>query len=249
MPLTGHLEELRWVLIRCLCAVIICSIPAGIFWRHIFDIIVVYPLRLSDPAPQLIFTAPTDAIIFIFKIALTCGTIVASPFLFQQIWRFITSALYKNEKTAIIPIVITSTICFLAGVSFCYFFLPLFLKFLIGFADGLIEPLFRINEYFGFLIKMCLVFGLVFEMPIVSFILSKMGVIDHRFLIRYLRHAIVVIFIAAAILTPSPDALSQIVMGLPLILLYGVSIFISYLIRRKADNLLSSKIPVVAETE
>jgi len=99
------------------------------------------------------------------------------------------------------------------------------------------------------LIKMCLIFGLVFEMPVVSFILSKMGVIDHRFLIRFFRHAIVIIFIAAAVLTPSPDALSQIAMALPLILFYGLSIFISYLIRRKADSLQSRKIPVAVETE
>src|SRR5215469_943797 len=105
LPLTGHLEELRWTLIRSFCAVIICAIPCGIFWRRIYEFIAVWPLHLSDPIPQLIFTAPTDAIIFIFKIALICGTILASPFLFLQVWRFIASALYKKEKTAIIPVV------------------------------------------------------------------------------------------------------------------------------------------------
>jgi len=247
MPLIGHLEELRWTLVRCLCSVIICAIPAGILWRRIFDFIAVWPLRLSDPVPLLFFTAPTDAVYFIFKIALVCGTILASPFLFQQLWRFIASALYKNEKAAIVPVVAASTLCFLAGVAFCYFFLPIFLRFLIGFAGGLIDPLFRVNEYFGFLIRMCLVFGLVFEMPVVSFVLSKMRVINHQFLIRYFRHAIVAIFIAAALLTPSPDAFSQVLLGLPLVLFYGISVFVSYLIRRKADNLPSGEMPDEAE--
>ena len=228
-PLVAHLEELRWTLIRCFCAVFICAIPCGIFWRNIFDFIAVWPLRLSDPVPQLIFTAPTDAIFFIIKIALICGTVMAAPFIFQQIWSFVAPGLYKKEKAAVLPVVIASTFCFLAGIGFCYFFLPMFLRFLIGFAGGLIDPLFRVNEYFGFLIRMCLIFGLAFELPVVAFVLSRMGVIDHRFLIRYFRHAIVIIFIAAAVLTPTPDAFTQIVFGLPLVVLYGLSIFISYI--------------------
>ena len=178
--------------------------------------------------------------------------IFASPFLFLQIWRFIAAALYKKEKTAIIPIVFASTFCFLSGIAFCYFFLPLFFRFLIGIAGGLIEPLFRINEYFGFLIRMCLIFGIVFELPVVSFLLSKMGIINHRFLIRYFRHAIVAIFIVATLLTP-PDVLTQILMALPLTLFYGISILISYIAGYKAKNLSPSEaviaMPVMTETE
>lgn len=235
MPLFAHLEELRWVLVRILSVIIICAIPCGIFWRKIFELLAVFPLSLSDPVPQLIFTAPADIAFFIFKIALICGTILASPFLFFQVWRFISSALYKKEKAAIIPIVLASTFCFLAGITFCYFFLPMFLRFLIGLAGGLIEPLFRINEYFAFLIRMCLIFGFVFEMPVVSFVLSRMGIIKHHFLIRYFRHAIVIIFIVSALITP-PDVLSLILMGLPLTIFYGFSILISYLAGRKADR-------------
>ncbi|MCL2293322.1 MAG: twin-arginine translocase subunit TatC [Spirochaetes bacterium] len=240
MSFIEHLEELRRVLIRCFCAIILCAIPCGIFWRKIFDFIAVRPLRLSDPAPTLIFTAPAEAIFFIFKLALACGLVLASPFIFFQIWRFIAPALYKKEKAVIIPIVIASTFCFLAGIMFCYFLLPLFLKFLIGFAGGQIDPFFRISEYFGFVIRMCIAFGFAFELPVVAFALSKMGVIDHRFLIKYFRHAIVLIFIAAAIITPTPDALSQSLLALPLIALYGLSIFIAYLVSSKSARPLSS---------
>jgi sec-independent protein translocase protein TatC len=230
-----HLEELRWTLIRCLCAVIICAIPCGMFWRYIFDAFAVWPLRLSDPIPQLIFTAPVDAVHFVIKIALTCGTVIASPFIFHQVWRFAAPGLYKKEKAAILPVVAASTFCFLAGVTFCYFFLPLFLRFLIGFAGGLIDPLFRVNEYFSFLIRMCLVFGLVFELPVVSFVLSKMGVINHRLLLHYFRHAILVIFILAALLTP-PDVFSQVLLALPLVAFYAFSILISYVAGKKRTD-------------
>ena len=231
-PLITHLEELRWTLIRCLCAIIICAIPCGIFWRKLYEFLALWPLRLSDPVPQLIFTSPPDAFYFIFKIALTCGTVLASPFLFFQIWNFVSPGLYKKEKVLILPIIMASTFCFLSGISFCYYFLPMFLRFLIGFAEGLIDPIFRVNEYFNFLIRMCFITGLAFELPIFAFILTKMGLIDHRFLIRYFRHAILVIFISAAILTP-PDVLSQILLALPLIILYGLGIIISYLIKKR----------------
>ena len=229
MPLIEHLEELRRMLIRCLCGLIFCAIPCGIFWQNIFEFIAIWPLRLSDPVPQIIFTSPTEAIYFIFKIALTCGFVIASPFIFHQVWRFVVPGLYKKEKTVILPVVIASTFCFLAGIAFCYFFLPVFLRFLIGFAGGLIDPLFRVSEYFGFLLRMCLVFGLAFELPVAAFVLSRMGLVNHRFLIRYFRHAIVIIFIAGAILTPTVDALSLMLFGLPLIALYGLSILICFL--------------------
>jgi sec-independent protein translocase protein TatC len=249
LPLTGHLEELRWTLIRCFCAVIIFAVPCGIFWRNIYEFIAIWPLRLSDPVPQIIFTAPTDAIYFVFKIALTCGTVLVSPFLFQQIWCFVAPGLYKKEKANILPIVIASTFCFMAGITFCYLFLPMFLRFLIGFGSGLIDPLFRVNEYFGFLIRMCIIFGLAFELPVVAFVLSKMGVIDYRFLIRYFRHAIVIIFIAGAILTPTIDALSLTLFGLPLVALYGLSISISYLVSRKTNMELNIPLDSIAPKE
>lgn len=109
---------------------------------------------------------------------------------------------------------------------FLLFFLPVFLKFLTGIAGGFIEPFFRINEYIGFLVKMCFIFGLGFELPVISFILSKMEVIDYRFLKRNLRHAIIIIFIVGAVFTPTIDAVSLMFFGLPLtILLESVLLF------------------------
>jgi len=230
--LVAHIEELRWTLIRCGCAVILCAVPCGVFWRRVFDLFAVYPLRLSDPAPRIIYTAPAETVMLSFKIAMTGGAVLASPFIFQQIWSFISPGLYKNEKSVIFPAALASTFCFWAGIAFCYFMLPMLLKFLTGFAGGQLDPFFKIDEYFDFLIKMSLAFGLAFELPVAAFVLSRMGVIDHRFLIKYFRYAIVAIFVVAAILTP-PDVLSQILLALPLLALYALSILIAFLSRRK----------------
>ena len=188
MSIIAHFEELRWTLIRCVCIVILCAIPCGIFWERIFEFFAVLPLRLSDPAPRIIYTAPVATVMLSFRIALTGGMILASPFIFWQIWSFAAPGLYKKERVLILSIVLASTFCFLSGFAFCYFMLPLLLRFLTGFATVQIDPFFMIDEYVNFLIKMCLAFGVAFEMPVIAFMLSRMAVIDHHFLIRYFRY-------------------------------------------------------------
>jgi len=232
MTLTDHLEELRWTLIRCGVAVILCAIPCGIFWGRIFDLAAAYPLKLSEPV-QIIYTTPAEAIMLSIKIALVGGLLLASPFIFLQMWKFISPALYKNEKAVILPAAFASTFCFLAGVAFSYFLLPMMLKFLTGFGAGRLDPLFKADEYLGFIMRICLAFGAAFQLPVAAFALAKMGVIDHRFLLRYARHSVVGIFILAAILTP-PDVLSQALLAAPLLALYAISILICYFSRRGA---------------
>jgi len=232
MPLIAHIEELRGALIRCTAAVIICMIPCLIFWRRIFEIFAVYPLRHSDPMPIIIYTAPAETVMLSVKIALTGGILLASPFIFFQIWNFIAPALYKKERAVIFPAAVASSVCFLAGFAFCYFLLPLLLRFLTGFAGEQIEPFFKIDEYFRFIIKMGFAFGLAFELPVISFVLAKARIIDHRFMIKYFRYAIVIIFIIAAVLTP-PDALSQILLAIPLLLLYALGILLAFLAGRR----------------
>jgi sec-independent protein translocase protein TatC len=235
MPIVAHFEELRRTLIRCLCVVVLCAIPCWVFWERIFDFFAVVPLNLSDPTPRLIYTSPTETIMLSFKIALTGGVIFALPFVFWQIWRFAAPGLYKKERILIMLSAFASTLCFLSGFAICYFLLPFMLRFLTGFAAGPIEPLFRIDEYFDFLIKTSLAFGIAFELPVVAFMLSRMGLIDHHFLIRYFRHSIIGIFIVAAILTP-PDVLSQVLLALPLLALYALSILIAFLARRRSEE-------------
>jgi len=192
----------------------------------------VRPLRLGGHAAKLIYTAPAEAVMLSVKVALTCGLIAASPYLFWEAWRFVSPGLYKKEKAVILPAALASTLCFLLGIAFCYYILPMVLKFLTGFADGQIDPYFKIDEYLGFIVKMSLAFGCAFELPVAAFVLAKMGVIGRRFLIRYFRYAVVAIFIAAALLTP-PDILSQILLALPLLALYGIGALVAFWAGRK----------------
>lgn len=232
MPLLKHIEELRWRLIKCALAVIVFAIPCGIYWVKIFDIVMIYPLRFANPKPQLIYTSPAETVVLSLKITIAGSLILASPVIFYQIWKFISPGLYKIEKMMVLPVSILSMLSFVTGILFCYFSLPLLLRFLTSFAPSRLNPFFRIDEYLSFLLKLSLAFGLIFELPVVSYILSRAGIISARFLIRNLRYAIVIIFIIAAILTP-PDVVSQALLAAPLILLYAISIIVAWAAGRK----------------
>lgn len=237
MSFLDHLEELRWRVIKSLVAIAALAIPCGIFWKPIFDIIMIYPLRLSNPAPHLIYTGPAEAVVLTIKIAVAGGVICASPIIFYQLWRFISPGLYKKEKVVILPVVFASTLFFLLGVVFSYMSVPFVIKFLSQFAQGKLDAYYRANEYLGFLLKLVLAFGCVFELPVLSFTLTKIGVLTPGFLVKNLRYAVVVIFIVAALLTP-PDIISQLFLALPLLVLYGISILVSFVVmkrERKSD--------------
>ncbi|MBD3422090.1 MAG: twin-arginine translocase subunit TatC [Chitinivibrionales bacterium] len=235
MSFWDHLEELRWRLIKSIIAVVVCAIPCGIFWRRIFDIVMVYPLSLSDPRPKLIFTAPAEAIILSLKIAVAGGIIIACPIIFYQLWKFIAPGLYKSEKVVVLPTVIVSSLSFLLGIGFSYLVLPYVLKFLAGYASGSLEPFFKANEYMGFIIKIVLAFGSVFELPVISFALTKLGVLTPKILLSKFKYALVIMFIMAALLTP-PDIISQLFLAGPLITLYFISVLVSWIALNKQKN-------------
>jgi sec-independent protein translocase protein TatC len=232
MSFLNHLEELRWRLVKIALAVAATSIPCGIFWKQLFDIVMIYPLRFSSPKPHLIFTTPVEAVLVSFKIALGGGVILAAPVVFYQIWRFVVPGMYAKEKKIVLPTVFLASISFIIGILFCYFTLPLMLKFLTGYAAYRLDPFFKVNDYFSFLLKLSLAFGIVFELPVVSFILARLGLIQASFLIKHSRIAIVIIAVLAAVLSP-PDAFSMMVLAVPLLLLYGLSILIVRFAGRK----------------
>jgi sec-independent protein translocase protein TatC len=235
MAFLDHLEELRWRLIKAAIAVIIFAIPCGIYWQQIIDIVMIYPIHNITPQPQLVYTNPTATVVLSMKIAIFGGIIFAAPVLFYQLWRFIAPGLYKNEKQIVLPSVVVSTLCFLCGILFCYLTLPLVLKFLTAFAADKLQAMYKIDEYFSFLLKLSLAFGVVFELPVISFILARMGLITGKFLVKNIKYAVVIIFIVAAVLTP-PDILSQTVLAVPLLFLYGISIIVAYMSQKKKGD-------------
>jgi sec-independent protein translocase protein TatC len=235
MSFLDHLEELRWRVIKALIAVVVFAIPCGIYWQQIINFVMIYPISDINPRPQLMYTNPTATVVLSFKIALFGGIIVGSPVIFYQLWRFIAPGLYMNEKRIILPSVIVSTLCFLSGISFCYLTLPMVLKFLNSFGSDTLTAMYKIDEYFSFLLKLSFAFGIVFELPVISFLLARAGIITGAFLVKYIKYAIVIIFIVAAVLTP-PDVLSQTLLAVPLLILYGISIIVAYVSQKKKNT-------------
>ena len=228
MSFYAHFRELRSRVIRSLVAVVAGAMICFSFSPVIYNFLA-QPIygALPEDARNLVFLSPVEPFFIYLKISILAGFILASPFVFFQIWRFIAPGLYRHEKKAIIPLVAASTGVFLLGAAFCYgFVLPLGMKALISAGqteDFSATAQISMASYYNLVIRLITAFGLVFEMPIFSIFLTKLGVMDHRTLLKHWRIAVVIIFILAAILTP-PDVITQIALALPMCLLYVISI-------------------------
>lgn len=231
MPLTAHLEELRWRIVKSLLAITLGFVFAYAFADHLFAILI-RPINLAagDTGVKLIGTGVTEAFFTKLKVSFIAGIFLASPAILYQAWQFVSPGLYENEKYYVFPFVFFGTFFFCAGAWFCYAFV-----FQVGYAFFLeqyatigIEPTLRISEYLSFSSRMLLAFGVTFEMPVVAFFLARIGMIDHNTLIKPWRFAVLAIFIIAAVLTPGPDVASQMMLVTPLLVLYVASIGIAY---------------------
>jgi len=234
MPFLGHLEELRSRLIKCFLAVVVAFLACYAFAEFIFSFLTAPLLQLETPDLSLIGTGVAEAFFVKIKVTFVASIFASVPIILWQLWQFVAPGLYEHEVRYAQGFVFFGTLFFLMGAWFCYEVI-----FQVGFAFLLktyesmkVEPAIRIGEYLSFASKLLLAFGVVFELPVFSFFLSRIGLIDHLFLIRQFRYAFLVIFIVAAILTP-PDIVSQVLLALPLLALYGVSIGVAYFARRK----------------
>jgi sec-independent protein translocase protein TatC len=236
MPFLAHLEELRWRVIKIALSVLVFAIPGWIYWEKIFELVMLYPLRLSSPTPKLIYTTPAESVVLSLKIALATGVIAAAPVIFFQIWHFVSPGLYGKEKKVVLPVVLASTILFIMGIMFSYLTFPYVMRFLTMYAAEKLNPFFKAGDYFSFLLKISFSFGVIFELPVVSFVLARMGILSAKFLLRNFRYAIVLIFIVAAVLTP-PDVLSQTFMALPLMVLYLISVAVAGVAGRRSKSI------------
>lgn len=233
MSFLDHLEELRWRLIYAIIGIVLGSIAAWIFIEPLVEFVLLKPARDSGAILQNL--RPFGQLFLFIQISIIVGIVLTLPNLFYQLWKFISPALKKNEKKYILSIVIFSTVCFLAGIAFAYFvMLPLALKFAVEFGTEAIKNEFAINEYMSIIISVMLAAGFVFELPMVSFFLTKLGILTPAFMRKYRRHAIVAILVLAAFLTPGADPVSQVVLAVPLVLLYEISIFISKISVKKS---------------
>lgn len=235
-PFLSHLEELRKRLIICAITVGVGFVISYIFSERLFQILV-RPLKNVMPeGDRLIFTNLPEMFLTYLKTAFICGILLAAPVIFHQLWLFIAPGLYQHEKKYAIPFVLFSTILFVGGALFGYFVVfPFGFKFFLGFANEYIQALPSVKQYFSFSIKLLFAFGVVFELPVVSYFLSKMGIVTPEFLKKKRKYALLLTFVLAAILTP-PDVLTQLMMAGPLILLYEIGILVAKMARRKKET-------------
>jgi sec-independent protein translocase protein TatC len=235
-PFLGHLEELRQRLIASAIAVGVGFGLCYIFSERLFQILII-PLKENMPeGDRLIYTNLPEMFFTYLKTALIAGILLVAPFIFYQLWMFIAPGLYKKEKKYVIPFVVFSSILFVGGALFGYFVVfPFGFKFFLGFANENVQALPSVKQYFSFAIKLLFAFGIVFELPVVVFFLSKMGLVTPDFLKKKRKYAILLTFVMAAILTP-PDVVTQCMMAGPLIILYEIGIIISRFAGKKKET-------------
>jgi sec-independent protein translocase protein TatC len=235
MSFFDHLEELRWRIVKALIGVVIGMIVCWIFIDWVMNAVMLHPIielnRNLAPGQQPIRLQnlkPFGQLFLYMQVAIIGGVILSIPNLLYQLWAFIAPGLMPKERKYIKWIVVFSSVCFLSGISFAYFvMLPAALQFFAGFGSPDIQNNIAINEYMSFIVSVVLAAGVVFELPMVSWFLSKLGILTPAFMRKYRRHSIVAIFILAAVLTPGTDPVSMILLAIPLLLLYEFSILIS----------------------
>ncbi|MGD8779357.1 MAG: twin-arginine translocase subunit TatC [Ignavibacteria bacterium] len=233
MSFLEHLEELRWRLIYLFLGLFIGTFVAWIVIEYLVEGILLLPARNAGINLQNL--KPFGQLFLYIQIAIIAGIVVSIPNVFYQIWKFIGPALRENEKRYAFWVVAFSSFCFIAGIVFAYFvMLPLTLKFAAQFGTEEIENNFAINEYFSIIISVMLAAGVVFELPMLSFFLSKLGILTPKIMRKFRKHSIVGILLLAAVLTPGADPVAQILLAIPLALLYEISIFVSKLSQRKS---------------
>ena len=231
MPLMSHLVELRSRIIKAVIAVALGSVVGFIFYRDILEVLA-RPYEAATDSP-LAFFQPTEPFSLALRVALFAGTILASPVIIYQIWRFIGPALTKREKRYVYPLSGVIALLFGAGVVLGYFTLPLALRVLFSFAGDLLQETVGVNFYFSFAMRFMLAFGIAFQFPVFLFAAAALGLVSSEALRRQRRWAVVFVVIAAALMTPGGDPLTLLLLSTPMYLLYELAILaIRFILKR-----------------
>jgi sec-independent protein translocase protein TatC len=234
MSFLDHLDELRKRLLVAVGAVFVGFLISFAFIERLVDFIMVPLAGMLASGATLIYTEPTEAFILYLKIAALSGLLIAAPIVMWQVWLFIAPGLYTREKRFAVPFVVLTTICFLAGAVFSHYLVfPWAWKFLASFSNEYMVFTPKIAPVFSLYVKMILSFALIFQMPTVVFFLARMGLVSARFLLRNIKYAVLIIFIAAAVLTPTGDVVTQSLMAAPMMVLYLISILIAWIFGKK----------------
>lgn len=220
LPLWDHVDELRSRLVKCVAALFIATVLSYGFIEHLLVFIL-------KPVGSLVFTAPADAFVARIMLSFCFGFLFSFPIILYQVWQFVAVGLHEKEQKIVRIYIPISIGLFLIGASFSYFIvIPISLNFLLGFASPSMIPMITIKSYISFITTMILAFGAIFEMPLILLFLTKIGIATPEFLIQKRKHAIVLVFILSALITP-PDVFTQVLMAIPLVVLYEIGIIAS----------------------
>ncbi len=234
MSFLEHLDELRKRIINSLISLCVGVGVAAFFINDIYAFVMLPLRRMLRPGETMIYTYPTEAFMLYLRIALIAGLFVAAPMIFWQVWLFVAPALYTKERRYAIPFVVLSSTGVAAGAAFSHYVaFPLMWRFFASFSNEMVSFMPRIEDAFSLYMRMLLGMAAVFQMPALVFFLARMGVVTARWMIRQFKYAVLVIVIVAAIITPSSDIASQLIVAGPMVVLYILSIGIAWAARKK----------------
>jgi sec-independent protein translocase protein TatC len=236
MSFLEHLEELRVRLIRGLISLVVGFAVCWGFHERIFHLLT-QPLRQAHPEIQFLVTAPAEAFMLYMKMAFFVGIFVAAPYILYQIWAFVSPGLYSHERAYAVPFILFGSLFFLGGAAFGHYLLfPMTFKFLGEFTGPDMKFMPKVSEYFTFYSWFLLGLGLVFQLPVVIFVLSRIGLVTPGFLLRQTKYAILTAFVVAAVITPSADMVTQTALALPIIGLYLLGVLVAWVFGRPRER-------------
>ncbi len=232
-PFIAHLKELRDRLMVCIVGLGVAFIVTYAFKERIFHFLMRPFIEVMPPKSSFIFTSLTEAFITYFKVSLVAALFLAAPVILYEIWMFVAPGLYEKEKKYIVPFIIFGSFFFIGGALFCYYVtMPVVYHFFVSYAGTMIIPMPSLKEYMSLTLKMLIIFGLVFQMPLIAYYLAKAGIINYKGLAKKRRYAILGIVVLSAIITP-PEVSSQLLMALPMYGLFELSVMIARVFGRK----------------
>ena len=229
MTFLEHLEDLRKRIINSLIAIVIAVIPSAFYATDIYDILAKPITKYLPEGQKMAFLKLPSPFMLYMKVAFLTAAFIAAPFIFLQIWYFVAPGLYQKEKKYVWPFVAFTTSFFILGALFGYFVVfPYACRFFLQVGQKF-QAVITVEEYFSLILKLLLGIGVVFETPTLIFFLSRMGVVTSRWMLKKFKYAVLVVFIIAAVVTPTPDMITQSILAVPMRALYSFSILIAFL--------------------
>ena len=236
MTFLEHLEDLRKRIFYSFVAVIAAVIPAWFFSKDIFNILAKPITRFLPEGEQLVFTSLPAPFFLYMKVAFMTAIFAMAPFLFLQVWYFVAPGLYRKERKNVIPFVLFTTLFFTGGAAFAFLVVfPFACNFFLNMG-GEFQALITIDQYFSLALRIILGIALVFEMPTLVFFLARMGLISARVMVKHFKYAVLLIFVIAAVITPTPDMFTQSIIAVPMLGLYGLSILIALVVGKQKQR-------------